>query len=169
MVNDAASLFSSIGTLKQTSERANQYGPTVKRLGKGSLIQFVYNFSKPSHDRTPLVVVTDIMPAYIRGINLHYLTFPSIKKILQTSGMNACNNPTFSYANIKADRYIVSSFRQYKKIGIRNLKILDCSLVLNIMGSVRAIDPQEVEAIREAVKTQLNKVVNQNVAGTSEL
>jgi hypothetical protein len=83
--------------------------------------------------------------------------------------MNACNNPTFSYINIKADQYIVSSFRQYKKIGLRNLKILDCSLVLNIMGSVRAIDPQEVEAIREAVKTQLNKVVNQNVAGTSEL
>ena len=81
MANDAASLFSSIGKLNPASERANQYGPTTKRLGKGSLIQFTYNFAKPSHDRTPLVVVTDIMPAYIRGINLHYITFPTIKKI----------------------------------------------------------------------------------------
>lgn len=162
-------LFKSFGNLPTKAVRANQYGPTFKPLGKGSLVQFTYDFAKPGHDRTPLIVVTDIMPSYLRGINLHYLTFPVIKNILQASGMNACNNPNFSYSNIKSDRYIISAFRQYKKVGIKRLKILDCNFILNVMGSVRAIDPQEVEAIRNTIREQLNRTVNQIVPAVREI
>lgn len=169
MADTIEGLFQGIGNFPATSVRANQYGPTLKPLGKGSLVQFTYDFSRPGHDRTPLVVVTDIMPNYVRGINLHYLTFPVIKNILQVSGMNACNNRNFSYANIKADRYIISAFRQYKKVGIKRLKILDCNFILNVMGSVRAIDPQEVEAIRNTIREQLNRTINQVVPTVREI
>lgn len=169
MAETIESLFKNLGSFPFTSVRANQYGPTLKPLWKGSLVQFTYEFAKPGHDRTPLIVVTDIMQNYIRGINVHYLTFPVIKNILQVSGMNACNNPNFSYANIKSDRYIISAFRQYKKIGLKRLKILDCSFILNVMGSVRAIDPQEVEAIRNTIREQLNRTINQVVPTVREI
>jgi hypothetical protein len=166
--NPAAQLFQGVDAAKILSERANQYGPSVKKLGPGSLVQFTYVFAKPNHDKTPLVLITRLMNNYIKGINLHYLTFPVIKNILQPSGMNACNNPSFSYNMIKSNRQIPEAFRirQYKKIGISRLKIMDCNFILNVMGTVRAIDPQEVEAIRNTIRDQLNRTINQNVPGT---
>lgn len=169
MAIDAASLFTEINTNVGPTVRANQYGPSVKRLGKGSLVQFTYGFAKPSHDQTPLVIVTDILPSYLRGVNLHYLTFPAIKKILQRTGLNACNNQFFSYSNIKTDGYIKTAFRMYKRIGIRRMKVMDCDFVLNALGAVRAIDPKEMEAIRSNIKEQLEKTVNQNVPNISQV
>lgn len=163
MAFDAASLFTEINASAGPTVRANQFGPSVKRLGKGSLVQFIYNFAKPGHDQTPLVVLTDVMPNYFRGVNLHYLTFPAIKKILQRSGLNACNNQFFSYSNIKTDGYIKTAFRMYKRVGVRRLKVMDCDFVLNALGAVRAIDPQEIEAIRSNIKEQLQKTVNQSI------
>lgn len=166
MANDAASLFTEINSNLGETVRANQFGPSVKRLGTGSLVQFTYGFVKPgpSHDKTPLVIVTDINNQYIRGLNLHYLDFRLIKRILQKSGMNACGNPMFSYRNnIKQNIDIKTAFRRYKRIGVRRLKLLNCDFVLNVMGSVRAIDPQEVEAIREAIKEQLERTVKQSM------
>ena len=49
---------------------------------RGSLVTFNYIFHKPGHDPAPLVLITDIWDRYIRGINLHYLTFPVIKKMI---------------------------------------------------------------------------------------
>jgi hypothetical protein len=46
------------------------------------------------------------------------------------------------------------------------MKIMDCNFILNVMGTVRAIDPQEVEAIRNTIRDQLSRTVNQNVPGT---
>jgi hypothetical protein len=53
-----------------------------KPIGRGSLITFNYIFHKSGHDPYPVVLVTDIWPNYIRGINLNYLTFPTIKKMV---------------------------------------------------------------------------------------
>jgi hypothetical protein len=138
-----------------------KFGPPVRTLGKGSLVMFRYQLAKPGHDQTPLVLLTDVMPEYLRGINLHYLNFPTIKRMLQVKGMNACNNRFFSYRNIKDDKYIVTAFRRYKRIAVSRLQMLDCEYILNAMGSVRALDPQELEAIRTDIATQLNKIVNQ--------
>jgi len=82
------------------------------------------------------------------------LTFPYIKNLLQ----NNCNNKSFSYKVIKNNTMLVSSFRQYKKNGIRNFKKLDCEYILNLMGSIRAITPNEVEEIRKTINDQLNKI-----------
>ena len=47
---------------------------------------------------------------------------------------------------------------------LRNTKVLNCELILNAMGSARAIDPQETEAIRENIKNQISQLVNTSVS-----
>lgn len=139
---------------KNVPQKGNLFTQSVKR---GSLISFNYLFHKTGHDPFPNVIVTDINLLYIRGLNIHYLTFPYIKKLLQ----NNCNNPTFSYRTIKADKFLVSSFRQYKRNGISRIKVLDCDFILNLLGGIRAVTPNEVEAIRKTINEQLEKMTNQ--------
>lgn len=146
-------LFQSIN-LPNKGIGSNQYGPSTKTLTKGSLIAFNYMFWK--HDAYPLIIITDILPKYIRGVNLHYLTFPYIKRLLQPN----CNNPSFSYYNIKLDRYLVSSFRTYKRQGIRSVKKFDCSFLLNIMKTVRSFDINELDNIRRFVQDQMSQQIN---------
>jgi hypothetical protein len=108
--------------------------------------------------------VSDVMPAYIRGVNLHYLTFPDIIRLLQPN----CGNAAFSYSNIKGHSYIggaepntfCRAFRQYKRTGIRQIKVLDCAFLIKVLTTVRSIDPTEVDNIRRAVRDQINMVVN---------
>jgi hypothetical protein len=147
---------------------ANQYGPIYNRMTqtitKGSLVSFNYTFHKPGHDPYPLVLITDIWQNYIRGVNLHYLTFPDIKRLLQPN----CNNLGFSYSNIKGDEYIVSAFRQYKRRGIRQIRKLDCAFLLNVLASVRSLNPSEVDAIRRSVREQIQRLTNPAAAATPE-
>lgn len=155
---------------------ANQYGPIPAKLTaaitKGSLVTFSYNFFKPGHDPYPLVLITDASyPAigpkagmYMRGVNLHYLTFPDIKGLLQPN----CNNINFSYSNIKGNEYIVSAFRQYKRRGIRQIRKLDCAFLLNVLASVRSLNPSEVEAIRNSVREQIRQLTNPVAAPSPE-
>jgi len=126
-------------------------------LSKGDLISFNYIFHKAGHDPYPNVIITDINNFYIRGLNIHYLTFPYIRNLLKEN----CNNKLFSYKVFKDNSYLVSAFRQYKKTGMRNIKKLDCDFLLNLMGSIRAVTPNEVEAIRKNINDQLNKISNQ--------
>lgn len=130
---------------------------TPKDVKKGNLISFNYLFHKAGHDPAPNVIVTDSNQLYIRGLNIHYLTFPYIRNLLKAN----YNNPSFSYGKIKGDKYLVSSFRQYKISGIRILQQMDRDFVLNMMGSVRAISPNEVEAIRKNYNEQVAKITNQ--------
>jgi hypothetical protein len=124
-------------------------------LRKGALISFGYQWWK--HDPYPLLIVTDVFSGdKIRGINLHYLTFPYIRNVLRTGG----NNQAFSYANIKGDRYITNAFRSYKWNAIRQVRVLDVSFLLNIMGIVRSFDPSQIMAIRRSVQEQLRRATN---------
>lgn len=130
---------------------ANQYGPSVKRIYRGNLIWFRYvNYR---HDPFPLVIITDIWQNYIRGINLHYLTFYYVKKLLNLH----CDNMMFSYFLIKHDRFMKNAFRTYKRLGIKQVRKLDCSFLLNVLGSVMSFDPAEVEQMRVYVKEQLRR------------
>ena len=148
---------------------ANQYGPSFTKMtnliGKGSLIRFNYTFVKPGHDQTPVVLVTDVWANYIRGVNIGYLTFPYVKRLLQ----QYCNSTGFSYANIKGQEYIVSAFRQYKRAGLRGLQKLDCAFLLNVLASVRSYDPHEIEAIRKSVRDQIRKLTNPTAQPTGEM
>lgn len=139
-----AKLFKPIGT--------SQQGGLIK---KGDLIRFNYTFW--IHDPYPLVVVTDVFNGnMIRGVNLHYLTFPYIRNLLKIG----CNNLSFSYRNISGDAYIVNAFRSYKWQGIRQVKKLDCAFILNLMSLVRSFDPQQVKAIRQEIMRQIRREVN---------
>jgi hypothetical protein len=156
------------------SNRSNLSGA----LARGDLISFSYAFYKPGHDPSPLVLVTDpdypvnAQPnkgTYIRGINLHYLTFPVIKKLIfPNNNVSVCQNPNFTYQSIKNNGYISSAFRQYKKRGIGSLKKLDCRFIVNAMAMSRSLDPNEIEAIRKSVRDQINRIVNPPATATEE-
>jgi hypothetical protein len=132
-------------------------------LKRGSLVAFGYQ--RWIHDPYPLVLVTDVWPGVgMRGLNLHYLTFPYIRSLLQ----QGCPNPAFSYQNIKGDAYIVGAFRSYKWASIRQVKMLDCDFLLTVMGTVRSFDPNQVQAIRRSVQEQIQRLVNPPAAATEE-
>jgi hypothetical protein len=141
--------------------------PTV---GRGSLVTFNYLFHKPGHDPVPLVLVTDVWANYIRGINLHYLTFPTIKKLMfPGAGKSICDSPQFTYQYIKGNDYIVSAFRQYKRTGIGSLKKLNCEFIVNALNISRSFDPNEIEAIRKSVREQIRRMANPQAAPTGEM
>jgi hypothetical protein len=134
-------------------------------LGKGTLLQFIYLYWQ--HDPRPLVIVTDVIYGQlIRGVNLHYLSFNDIRKILQ----QGCNNKSFSYRMFapppnatpqqKNTYPVTRAFRTYKWHGIRTIKQLDCDFILKIMAMVRSFNPAEVEIIRKQVQEQLRRQVN---------
>jgi len=106
-------------------------------VDKGSIIQFRYQFAKPGHDQNPLIIVTDNLPQYIRGVNLHYLGYSKIMQLIGINRMNACGNKSFSYENIKTDSYIKKTFRMYKKNGIAKAKVLDCAFLKRVFRSIQ--------------------------------
>lgn len=120
---------------------------------KGSLVMFKYSFW--IHDPMPLVIVTDYIPGVkMRGVNLHYLTYPYIRNLLTSMGAGTA---TFSYQNIKADSYISSSFRSYKWNGISSVKKFDTQFILKMMTVARSFDPSQIRAIRQSVDQQLQQ------------
>lgn len=136
----------------------NQHGLVGHTITKGTLIAFAYPRSladKPNiiHDPFPLVIITDIWPRYIRGVNLHYLTFPYIKNILQGN----CGNTAYSYNAVSGDKYIVNAFRMYFRQGMSKVKKMDCAFLLDLLGAVRSWSPGEIEAIKNQIKAQIQK------------
>jgi hypothetical protein len=150
-----AALFEDFDPLK--SLVTNQYGIATNPVRKGSLISFEYPRSfamvpNVIHDPRPMLIVTDVWPPnYLRGLNLHYLTFPYIKKILETWA----GNQSFSYSNIKPDRYVASAFRVYSLRGVIRPKRLDSEWLKTVLQSVRAFDAGELEKIRTTIEQQI--------------
>lgn len=145
-------------------------GPVNPTVTRGSLITFNYTFHKPGHDPWPLVLVTDVnyKGSFIRGIQLHYLTFPVIKRLLFPGGQSVCENPVVTYQYIKGNEYIKSAFRQYKRNGIQSLKKLDCQFIVNALSLSRSFDPHEIEAIRKSVREQIHRLTNPQAAPSEE-
>lgn len=150
-----AGLFTDFDPLQ--SMASNQYGFSTSSITKGSLISFEYPKSfamipNVIHDPRPMIIITDIwQPNYIRGLNLHYLTFPYVKKILQTWA----GNQGFSYSHIRADRYMASAFRMYNIRGVRRPKRLDSEWLKTVLQSVRSFDAGEIEKIRMNIQQQI--------------
>ncbi len=150
-----AGIFNDFDPLQSLA--ANQYGFATHAITKGSLISFEYPKSFAMipniiHDPRPMIIITDIWPShYIRGLNLHYLTFPYVKKILETwSG-----NQSFSYSNIRADGYMATAFRMYNIRGVRKPKRLDSEWLKTVLQSVRTFDAGEIEKIRSSIQQQI--------------
>jgi hypothetical protein len=137
---------------------SNQQGFVGKTVGRGSLISFKYPFScspyvNTIHDPYPLIIITDVWSKFIRGVNLHYLTFPYIKMILQNNG----ENTGFSYYQVKPDKYIANAFRMYYRIGMSQVKRMDSEFLVNLLQVVRSWDPSEMEAIKQQIRTQIKQ------------
>lgn len=139
-------------------------------VGRGSLITFNYLFHKPGHDPQPLVMVTDVLPQYVRGINLHYLTFPVIKNLIYPApGRSVCDSPEFTYEYIKKQSYIIrKAFRQYKRNGVDSLRKLNCDFIVTAMSITRSFDPNEIEAIRRSVREQIRRMANVQAGASPE-
>src|SRR5687767_1875035 len=128
-----------------------------KTLQKGSLMYSQYLYWR--HDPAPLVLVTDVLPDRIRGVNLHFLTFKYVKSLLN---MN-CGKAGFSYAAIKGDKFLTDAFRTYKKSGLRNIQLLDCDFIKTQFQEQRRAykyNPQELKNIRETIQRQLSRAAN---------
>jgi len=134
--------------------------PQSKKIKKtsvvrGSLINFTYAFWK--NDPNPLVIVIENNASSdkVAGINLHRLTFPSIKNLIKKS-----NELGFSYNSISIDPNFRKAYRTYKRNGINQVKILDADILIKVMTSVRTYDPAEAEIIRKRVQEQINQQIN---------
>lgn len=125
----------------------------------GSIISFKYTFFK--HDPNPTVIITKILPDYLVGINIHYLTYNDIKRLLSPTDVNACKNKSFGYPLVKNKAYIIKGFRVYKRKGIQNLKYLDCDKMLQMMGLKKiATNPKEAKEVRKDIEQQVNRKTN---------
>lgn len=137
---------------------ANQNNLATQTITRGSLISFNYpqswalSHQNVIHDPKPMVILTDIWaPHYIRGVNLHYLTFPYVKRILQYWA----GNQSFAYSTIKADKYLTSAFRMYVIKGISQPKRLDSEWLKTVLNSVLSFDVGEVEKIKTTIQQQI--------------
>lgn len=135
--------------------KGNQYGP-VYPFGTGKLFSCRYLFFK--HDQAPLIMMTGVWAktGHIAGVNLHYLTFPYVKWMIQ----HYCGHADFSWQAIKGDKYIANAFRCYKRSGLRLVRGIDCDFLKTILNSLRSFDPEEIEAMRKEVNKQLQQKMN---------
>lgn len=153
---------------------ANQYGPNLRPVGKGSLVKFNY-IGIPGksviHDSHPVIIIYSMRDDLIKGVNIRYLTFPYIRTLLganntlpmwgasgNPTGNINCDNPNISYNNIKGDKYITDAFRSYKRAGIKQLRKLDCGFLLKVLGEMRSFNPNEVEQMRTYVRDALRNL-----------
>lgn len=148
-------LFESYNPIQRIA--SNQHGPSVNKITRGSLISFHYPQSysiipNVIHDPYPMVIITDIWPKYIRGVNLHYLTFPYVKKLLTNYG-----GKNFSYFNVRNDKYMANAFRMYVRMGVRQPKRLDTEWLMTVLASVRSFGPGEIEQIRMNIQKQIQQ------------
>lgn len=149
-------------------QNLNQQPSQVRPVGKGSLINFTYMFAKAGHPLSPMVLVTDVMPQYIRGVNLQYLTPGYIQRLLDKRFINGCGNPKFSYFNIKSDAFITGAFRQYKRNGIANMKQFDCSFLSNMIQTMKGIDINEIYQFQKQVNDQIARATNPVAQATTQ-
>jgi hypothetical protein len=155
--------------VQQVKQQRGFFNPTV---GRGSLIWFKYPVSLSKdryqiHDPTPLVIVTDIWPNILRGVNLHYLTLPYINNL-----MTQCDNPNYSYGNVRGDRYIANAFRMYYRRGMSGIQKVDCSTLFSMQEVDRQrklLTPAELEAMRKQMQAQIQSVLQNQTTDLNQM
>lgn len=148
-----AGLFSEFNPIQKMA--SNQHGVSTSKVSRGSLISFHYPISwavTPNviHDPYPMLIITDIWRQHIRGLNLHYLTFPYIKKILSTYG-----GKNISYGTIRPDKYMAQAFRMYIRKGVQRPRVLDLPWLQDVLQEAKSFNPGEIEKIRMNIQQQI--------------
>jgi len=160
MAKNKTELFLDMAFNNNRSSRNLSGIQILGNIRTGSIVQFSYDFAK--HDKNPLVILTENIAGEIKGLNLHYILPDPILQIISPSGMNACNNPRFSWQSVKYNPYIKKAFRIYKKNGIKNIRLLDCDYLKRVIAASRKLNLQDLTALRTAIDVQLRQT-NQNV------
>jgi hypothetical protein len=128
-------------------------------LQPGQLVRFKYLLAK--NDPRPLVIVSrrDDQRRLLKGVNLHYLTFPYIQRLLYTAGVN----PVATNYNIKVDPYIMDAFRSYSYGGIdqSSIEVFDTSFITQMINVSRTMDPMALRSMRAQIDQQINANVAQ--------
>ena len=150
----AQTLFKPVGRPIPGAPAKDPSKPVDPVIKQGSLITFNYLFRK--HDPYPMVIVTSIHQGdRIKGINLNYLTFFDIRRLIQGWG----DKMAFSYQAIKGEKGIVDlGFREYKWQGIRQVKKFDSQFLLNVITMSRTFDIHQIQAMRNAIKAQMKQI-----------
>jgi len=131
----------------------------------GSVVSFAYRFYR--HDPYPVILTAGFDPYHglIEGLNLHYMSFPIFRALLQ----NHAGNPGFNYFLIKSQPMITQAFRSYKINGILNAKKVNWKAIIDAMSIIRQYSPQEMLAIRQAVDqaamSRTPEILNELVGG----
>ncbi len=125
---------------------------TVDNLKTGGLVlSFYYQYFK--HDPYPVVLTTmsQLSQGKVFGLNLHYLTFPIYRALLnQWAG-----NIAFNYYIIKQQPIIRQSFRSYKIEAIKNIKRINWQAIIQALSIIRNYSPQEMLDIQNMVDAQV--------------
>ncbi len=131
----------------------------------GSVVSFAYRFYK--HDPYPVILTAGFDPYHglIEGLNLHYMTFPIFRALLQSYA----GNSNFNYLLIKNQPMIKQAFRSYKITGIANAKKVNWKAIVDAMSIIRQYSPQEMLAIQNAVDqaamSRTPEILNEIVGG----
>jgi len=124
--------------------------PSRLNLGSGSVVSMFYQFAK--HDPYPTVLVCGITPDnLLQGFNLHYMTFPVYRALLN----RWAGNPMFNYYLMKNEGLIKQSFRSYKFTGIKRMKRVNWRAIVTFLSIIRNYSPQEIQLIKDAVDAQV--------------
>jgi hypothetical protein len=144
----------------------NRQGLSVKKITRGTLLSFHYPHSLANppnriHDSYPMIIVTDIWPKYIRGVNLHYLNFHYVKLLLNVLGEKPSATYSSQYIkgdiNVRGGKDSAGAFRTYFRSGIQMPKKLDVEFLKMILTQVRSFAPNEVERIRNEIEAQIQQ------------
>lgn len=117
----------------------------------GSVISFYYK--KFKHDPYPVIITTGFYPqkGLISGLNLHYLSFPVFRALLnQWAG-----NTGFTYFLIRNEPIIKEAFRKYKLTEIINIKKVDYKSIIALGKIIRNYSSEEIQKIKDAVDLQV--------------
>jgi hypothetical protein len=157
-------LPSNISSLWRATDFPQKGTTTV--VHKGSVINFFYIGQRrtPIHDPYPLVLVSDIFTDAVRGVNLNLLDAPYVTSLIKTY----LDTP-FSYANIKADNYIIDAFRTYKRSGISSLRMMDSNFLKGLAQVARSLDVNEIEQMRGQIEALIRQASQQPTAQPGEM
>lgn len=123
---------------------------STRNLTRGVVGTFSYAYWK--HDPYPLILCCGPnKQGNLCGVNVHYLTLSYVKSVIK----QYCDNPNMSYSMIRANMLMKSSYRAYKPLGIRGVRIFDGKFLAEILGRVKSYNPAEIDRIRQEIQTQI--------------
>lgn len=107
-----------------------------------------YHYSLYRHDPYPVIILLRDEGPYLFGINMHYVSFPTVTSLFRQYGDN------MNYEQVKNDPRIQSAFRRYKKAAISQPRVRKLSEVIKRMSIPRIYPEHEIERARQDFRQQ---------------